>query len=171
MSQLEVSERPAMGPLPRLAAAILPVVLAALIGSLATRGGIDGWYAGLAKPGFTPPNAVFPIAWSLLYALNALALWRLIGARPVAGPSRKTWRLALAAFALQLALNAAWSPVFFAAHDLALALVVALALLVMALWTIRLAWRLDRLSAWLLVPYAAWLAFACVLNGAIWRMN
>lgn len=172
MSQpLEVPETPALAPLPRLAAAILPVALAALIGSLATREGIDGWYPSLAKPGFTPPNAVFPIAWSLLYALNALALWRLLGARPVAGPSRRAWGLALTAFGLQLALNAAWSPVFFAAHDIGLALVVALALLMMALWTIRLTWRFDRLAAWLLVPYAAWLAFACLLNGAIWWMN
>ena len=150
-----VPERPALGPIPRLAAAILPVVAAAVIGSLATSPNVEGWYAGLQKPSFTPPNAVFPIAWSLLYALIALALWRLLGARPVAGPARRGWWLALAAFLAQLALNAAWSPVFFAAHALGPALIVALALLVMVLWTIRLSWRFDRLAAWLLAPYAA----------------
>ena len=72
---------------------------------------------------------------------------------------------------LQLALNFAWTPVFFAAHQLGLALIVALAMLVMILWTIRLSWRFDRAAAWLLVPYAAWVAFACLLNGTIWQMN
>ncbi len=168
---LVVPEGPVLGPVPRLAAAILPVALAAAIGNLAAEAAIEGWYATLQLPWFTPPNWVFPLAWTLLYVLNAWALWRLLGAQPVAGPARRSWWLALAAFLAQLALNAAWTPVFFAAHALGAALIVALAMLVMVLWTIRLSWRFDRPAAWLLVPYAAWLAFASLLNGAIWGMN
>ncbi len=166
-----IPEKPALPPWPRLLAAILPVALTALLGSLATGSNIEGWYATLNKPAFTPPNGVFPVAWTILYAMIAVALWRLLGARPAFGPARRGWQLALAAFLAQLALNAAWTPVFFAAHALGTGLVVALAMLVMALWTIRLSWRFDRLAAGLLVPYAAWVAFASLLNGVIWRMN
>lgn len=168
---LAIPERPVFGPVPRLAAAILPVALAAAIGSLTTDPNIEGWYESLRKPFFTPPNAVFPVAWTFLYALIAFSLWRLLGAQPVTGPARRSWWLALAAFLTQLALNAAWSPVFFAAHALGLALIVALAMLTMILWTIRLSWRFDRPAAWLLVPYAVWVAFASLLNGTIWAMN
>ncbi len=171
MTTLEVPERPALPPLPRLAAAILPVVLTAAIGWLATGSNIETWYETIRKPAFNPPNWLFPVAWTILYAMIAVSLWRLLGARPVAGPSRRAWWLALAAFAGQLALNAAWTPVFFAAHELGLALIVALAMLAMILWTIRLTWRFDRAAAWLLVPYAGWVSFACLLNGVIWQMN
>ena len=167
----QVPEQPALSPLPRLLAAVVPVAATAAVGSLATQGAIDGWYAGLAKPAFNPPNWLFPVAWTILYTMIALAAWRLLGTLPRTGPSRQGWWLALAAFAAQLALNAAWSPVFFTAHAVGAALVVVVALLVMVLWTIRLSWRFDRLAAWLLVPYAAWVAFATLLNAAILRLN
>ena len=77
----------------------------------------------------------------------------------------------MAAFAAQLALNAAWSPVFFSAHALGAGVVVAAAMFVMILWTIRSSWRFDRIAAWLLVPYAAWVGFATILNAALWRLN
>lgn len=171
MSALDIPERPALPPIPRLAAAILPVALVTAVGTLSTGSNIEEWYTTIRKPAFNPPNWVFPLAWTFLYTLIAISLWRLLGARPVPGPARKAWWLALAAFAAQLALNAAWTPVFFAAHQLGLALIVALAMLIMILWTIRLSWRFDRPAAWLLVPYAAWVAFACLLNGTIWQMN
>ncbi len=171
MSGLDIHERPALPKLPRIAAAILPVALVTAVGTLSTGSNIEEWYATIRKPFFNPPNWLFPLAWTVLYTMIAVSLWRLLGARPVPGPARKAWWLALAAFAAQLALNAAWTPVFFAAHELGLALIVALAMLAMILWTIRLSWRFDRLAAWLLVPYAAWVAFACLLNSTIWQMN
>ncbi|NEU10633.1 tryptophan-rich sensory protein [Methylobacterium sp. BTF04] len=155
----------------RLAAAILPVALTAFLASLATGANIGGWYAGLTKPAFNPPNWAFPVAWTLLYAMIALSAWRLLGALPRSGPSRQGWWLALAAFAVQLALNAAWTPTFFAAHAMGPAVIVSAAMFVMILWTIRLSWRFDRAAAWLLVPYAAWVGFATVLTAAIWRLN
>jgi tryptophan-rich sensory protein len=72
---------------------------------------------------------------------------------------------------VQIALNAAWTPVFFTGHAIGAGLIVVAMLLVMVLWTIRLTWRFDRVAAWLLVPYAAWVAFATLLNAAILRMN
>lgn len=156
---------------PRLMAAILPLAVLFALGSTATRPEIPGWYAGLTKPAFNPPDGAFPVAWSVLYVMIAAALWRLLGAMPRTGPSRRGWWLALAAFLVQLGLNAAWTPVFFTAHAVDLALIVVASLLVMVLWTIRLTWRFDRAAAWLLVPYAAWVGFATLLNAAILRLN
>lgn len=166
-----VPGKPALPWIWRLMAATVPVVLTGTIGSLATGPNIEGWYAGLAKPSFNPPNWAFPVAWTLLYAMIAVSGWRLLGALPRTGPARRGWWLAAAAFAAQLALNATWTPVFFAAHAIGPGIVVSAAMLAMILWTIRLSWRFDRAAAWLLVPYAAWVAFATGLNAAIWRLN
>ena len=155
----------------RLAAAILPVAATAVVGSMATQAEIPGWYAGLNKPVFNPPNWVFPVAWTILYTMIAIALWRLLGTIPRTGPSRTGWWLALAAFLVQLVLTAAWTPVFFTARAIGAGLIVVAMLLVMVLWTIRLSWRFDRIAAWLLVPHAAWVGFATLLNAAILRMN
>ena len=170
-STLHVPEKPALSRYPRLAVAILPVLLTSVLGGMATGPNIEGWYAGLTKPSFNPPNWAFPVAWTILYTLIAFSAWRLLGAMPRTGPTREGWRLAVIAFAVQLALNAAWTPTFFAAHALGAALVVSGAMLVMILWTIRLSWRFDRVAAWLLVPYAAWVSFATLLTAAIWRLN
>lgn len=167
----QVPEGSALSPWLRIACAVLPVAATAAIGSVSTQAEIDGWYANLNKPWFNPPNWVFPVAWTALYTMIAYALWRLLGARPVTGPSREGWKLAIGAFLVQLALNAAWTPVFFSAHAIGLGLVVVATLLVMVLWTIRLTWRFDRLAAWLLVPYAVWVAFATILNAAVLRLN
>lgn len=168
---LQVPVRPIVPRWPRLAAAILPVATAAAVASVSTRAGLPVWYAALNKPSFNPPDWAFPIAWTLLYAMIAVALWRLLGAMPRTGPSRRGWWLALAAFLVQIVLNAAWAPVFFSAHAVGIGLVVVATLLVTVLWTIRLTWRFDRPAAWLLVPYGTWVAFATLLNAAILRLN
>ncbi len=156
-----------MPPLTRAAAAFLPVLLAAALASVATQPNIPTWYAGLEKPAFTPPNWVFAPVWSLLYLAMAAAAWRILSL-PDKRPER---RAALTAFYIQLALNAAWSFAFFAAHSPLAGLFVIAGLLAAILWTIRRFALLDRLSAWLLVPYAAWVAYASALNVAIWRLN
>jgi tryptophan-rich sensory protein len=71
----------------------------------------------------------------------------------------------------QLALNFLWSPIFFGAHQIGLAFVVILLMLAAILGFIASAWRVDRAATWLFVPYAAWVGFAALLNGAIWTMN
>jgi tryptophan-rich sensory protein len=144
-----------------------PVALAGALGTLATRPNIPTWYAGLAKPGFTPPNWVFAPAWTALYALMAYALWRVLSLpRDTDGRSG-----ALTAFSVQLALNAAWSWAFFAGQSPIAGLLVIVLLLAAILWTLARFWRLDRLSGLLLLPYLAWVVYATALNFAIWRLN
>jgi translocator protein len=154
-------------PLRRAMLAILPVVAAAVLGSIATTPNIPIWYEGLAKPGFTPPNWVFAPVWTLLYLMMAYAVWRVLSV-PADFPGRST---AITVFFVQLALNAAWSWAFFGFHNPLAGLMVIGALLLMILATIRLFWHLDRIAAWLLVPYLAWVTYASALNFAIWRLN
>lgn len=121
------------------------------------------WYAGLAKPDFNPPNWIFAPVWTVLYVLIASAGWRV-------------WRLTRDAglrllWGVQLALNFLWSPVFFGAHSIGGALVVILALLVTILIFIWRGWRVERGAALLFLPYLAWVAFASLLNAAIFQLN
>jgi tryptophan-rich sensory protein len=121
------------------------------------------WYAQLAKPSFNPPGWVFGPAWTVLYILIAIAGWR-VWHRDRAGWPMKLWWA-------QLALNFLWTPVFFSAHQIGLALAVILVLLVAILSFIVTSWRQDRAASWMFVPYAAWVAFASTLNGSIFVLN
>ncbi len=121
------------------------------------------WYAALAKPSFNPPDWLFGPAWSVLYVMIAIAGWRLWN-RARSSAAMKLWWL-------QLVVNFLWSPVFFAAHRIDLALVVVLLMLLSILAFIAAAWRTDRIASLLFLPYAAWVAFAALLNAALWRLN
>jgi benzodiazapine receptor len=120
----------------------------------------NGWYAALVKPPFNPPNWVFAPVWSLLYVMIAVA-----GARTYERTS------GFALWLAQMALNFAWTPAFFLLHRPAVALVIVAALLVVILVFIWARWTADRISALLFVPYAAWVAFAALLNAAIVALN
>jgi tryptophan-rich sensory protein len=144
-----------------------PVVLAGALGTLATSPNIPTWYAGLTKPEFTPPNWAFPAAWTVLYLMMAAALWRVLS-RPAQTPGLSG---AIAAYFVQLALNALWSWVFFAYRSPLSGLAVIVLLLAAILETIRRFAPLDRSAAWLLAPYLAWVLYATALNLAIWRLN
>jgi len=143
----------------------LNVAISAL-GGWVTASSVATWYPTLNKPPFNPPNWIFAPVWSALYMLIAIAGWR-AWCRS-AGPRR---RLALTAYAVQLALNLSWSFVFFGARLIGPALAVIAALLVAILANAFLFWRIDRAAGALLLPYAAWVSFATLLNAALWRLN
>ena len=131
-----------------------------LIGAFTAPG---AWYEALAKPDFNPPNWIFAPVWTALYALIAIAGWR-IWQRDRTGPAMRLWWL-------QLVLNFAWSPAFFALQQVGLALAIILALFVTIVAFIAASWSKDRAAAWMFVPYAAWVGFASLLNFSIWRPN
>ncbi|WP_112661703.1 TspO/MBR family protein [Microvirga flavescens] len=153
--------------LQRFILAVLPVVIVAFLGNLATIPNIPTWYASLAKPPFTPPNWVFGPAWTILYALMAFSLWRILSL-PRSEPGRAG---AIATFFVQLALNALWSWAFFAGHSPLAGLIVIVALIAAIVITIYRFKPLDPLAALFLVPYLAWVIFASALNLAIWELN
>jgi tryptophan-rich sensory protein len=121
------------------------------------------WYAQLAKPGFTPPGWLFAPVWTVLYVFIALAGWRTAWERPRS--------LAIVLWWLQLALNFVWTPIFFSAHQIGVALAIVTVLAMVNLAFIAISWRADWVSALLFVPYAAWIAFATALNGGIFVLN
>jgi tryptophan-rich sensory protein len=124
------------------------------------------WYETLVKPGWTPPNWLFGPVWTLLYVMigtSAWLVWR------EAGFSGARW--ALAAFALQIVLNAAWSWLFFGLQRLDLALVDISLLVTTIVLMVVLYAPISRFAAGLLLPYLAWVSFATALNAAIWKLN
>ena len=149
--------------LPGLLAAVVVCELAGIVPSLLTADDVSTWYTTIQKPAFTPPSWVFGPVWTTLYLLMGVSLylvWR--------GENN---RIALAAFAVQLGLNAAWTLVFFGMRWPAGGLAVIVALLAAIVVTVATAARVDRRAALLLVPYLAWVAFATLLNVEIWRLN
>lgn len=134
--------------------------------SFSARGNRDSWYRRLDKPDLTPPDKVFPVVWTSLYVLIAWSGWRVWNA----APSRHR-TAALQLWLSQLAANAKWSKLFFAEHRLVGSLKDSLALEGAILSYIKRAWKVDRAAAGAFVPYAAWVAFATVLNAEIARRN
>lgn len=142
------------------------------VGGLATASSVSTWYPTLNKPAFNPPNAVFGPTWTVLYILMAVAAWRVwrTGTGPGPGP-RPARRTALTLYGVQLALNLAWSLIFFGLRRPDLALAEIALLLAFVLATTALFWKADRPAGLMMIPYAAWVAFASLLNFEIWRLN
>jgi len=151
----------------RLPVSIAVPQIVGIASAFATMEGVKNWYPGLAKPWFNPPSWVFGPAWTLLYLLMGVALWlvwRRLGENPQVPR-------ALAAFALQLLLNGAWSILFFGLRAPGVAFVG-----IVLLWsaiTLTIVWfrPVSRAAAALLVPYWLWVGFATLLNGSIWYLN
>jgi tryptophan-rich sensory protein len=123
------------------------------------------WYRQLRKPSWSPPPWIFGPVWTLLYALMGVAAWLVAtGGRAGRGP-------AIRAFAVQLALNAAWTPIFFGLRRPGMALAEIVATLAAVAVTTGLFLRQRTLAGLLLLPYLVWTAFATVLNAEIWRRN
>jgi benzodiazapine receptor len=147
---------------------LLAIVFAvAAVGAGVTSPKLATWYGGLNKPAFNPPAWVFGPVWAVLYLLMAVAAWRVWEADAEAAEKRG----ALAWFAIQLALNALWTPVFFGLQRPVSGLIVMLVLMAAVAATLSRFYRVDRVAGLLLVPYLAWVAFATVLNAAIVGLN
>lgn len=152
----------------RYALVTVPAVLllGSLSGQLSNSGYGNAWFDALEKPGFMPPGWAFGAAWTALYVLLGIALALLLHARGAKGRGK-----AIGLFLVQLAINFAWSPVFFAFHETQLALAMIAAMVVITAVLVVLAWKIRPLVSLLLVPYLAWLCFAAALNFQIVALN
>ncbi len=139
---------------------------AAAIGSALTSSALGDWYPTLTKPSFNPPNWIFGPVWTALYFMMAVAGWFAWRAGPP--PPAVAVRTL---YVGQLALNTAWSGIFFALRQPGWAFVEVLVLWVAIAATIAVFYRRTPVAAWLLVPYLAWVSFASLLNFMIWRLN
>jgi benzodiazapine receptor len=151
-----------------LVLALLVVVnfVVGALGGLSTASGVDGWYADAEKVPWTPPNGVFAPAWSVLYVLMGVSAW-LVWRRGGWAPART----ALTLYVVQLALNAAWTPIFFSGRLVWVALGIIVALEVVLVATAIAFWKHSRVASWLLGPYLTWVAFATTLNLGIAVLN
>jgi tryptophan-rich sensory protein len=128
-----------------------------------TQGGMQDWYQNLEKPSFNPPNYIFPIVWSILYVMIAVAgwnMWRVGASKPLK-----------IIFSVYMLMNWLWTPIFFGLHQITMGLVWIVALSLVNLIFIIKAWRSVRLSALLMIPLLAWTSFASLLSYFIWALN
>ncbi|HTK58286.1 MAG TPA: TspO/MBR family protein [Sphingomicrobium sp.] len=142
------------------------VIVGSLMGYLSNSGFDNGWYSPLTKPGFQPPAWMFGVVWTILYSLLGLAL-----AIVLQEPQSRQRRDALWLFGGQLAINFAWSPLFFGMHMIDVALIVVVVMLVMALTAARYFRRIRKVAGWLMLPYLLWLCLATALNYETGRLN
>lgn len=130
--------------------------------------GPDAWYRSLLKPTWNPPGWLFGPVWTALYATIGIGVWLVWQAKDAASPLRQR---ALTLFWIQLALNLAWTPIFFGLRQPMLAFAEICLLWIAILATAVAFGRVRALAGYLLVPYLLWVSFALILNGTIWLMN
>lgn len=135
-------------------------------GQLVPSGDANPWYAALTKPVGTPPGWVFPVVWTSLYIMLGLALALILHARGSRGRG-----LAITLFMVQLVLNLAWTPVFFGAGKIQLAMWIIVAMLGLSIVITFLFARIRRPAAWLMVPYMVWISYAGCLTWGIGQLN
>ena len=149
---------------------VLSILLPLMVGGVSgffTAGSIEGWYITLNKPWFNPPNWIFGPVWTLLYLMMGIAFFLIWKSDAPADAKR----IAIRVYFVQLALNFAWSLIFFYMEQPGWALVDILLMWVAIFWTILAFGKISSASAWLLVPYICWVSFAMALNFAIWKLN
>ena len=152
----------------RWALFVVPAVmlLGFLSGQFAGSTADSPWFVSLDKPATYPPPATFGIVWTALYFLIGISFALVCSAW-----GARIRGLAIAAFVIQLVLNLAWSPVFFGAHQITLALALLIALDLAVIVTVVLFFRVRRLAGWLMLPYLAWILFATLLNWQFLQLN
>jgi len=136
------------------------------LGAALTEPALEAWYRGLAKPAWTPPDVVFPVAWTLLYLFMGIAAWLVWKTA-----ERGELKLPLTFFFGQLIINVLWSFSFFSQRNPFLGLITLGALVLAVILTTVAFSRISRPAGWLFLPYLLWLGYAAALNFAIWQMN
>ena len=173
----------------KLLSSIIICLMAGVIGSVFTTPAIQGWYVGVNKPSFNPPNWIFGPVWSLLFVLMGVSLYIVwinnFEVKNKIGTEEKSWNSLtdkflsgewqklniILIFAVQLILNTLWSVIFFGLQNPGVAFFELIALWVAIIYTIVNFYRVSKLAGYLLIPYVLWVSFAGVLNFMIWILN
>jgi translocator protein len=151
-------------------ALIISILITLAIGFTAsyfTRPEIPGWYAGLQKPSFSPPNWLFAPVWTSLYIMIGIAAYLIWQRRDGSKAYATTRNL----YIVQLVLNFSWSIVFFGMHQMLGAFVIIALLFISIIGCIINFSRFSKVSAWLMVPYLLWVSFASLLNFSVYLLN
>jgi tryptophan-rich sensory protein len=145
---------------------IIATLLIGAVGGFASASSIDTWYITLVKPSFNPPNYLFGPVWSLLYILMGISLYLIIRA-----PKSLEKSLAFRVFIIQYVLNFCWSFLFFKFHLLGIALIEILLMWLSIVWMIIVFKPVNKIAAFIQIPYLCWVSFASILNASIWYLN
>lgn len=137
-----------------------------IIAGLLTSGGVEAYGMSVVKPVLTPPAIVFPIVWTILYALMGIGAVRV----QLSGNSPEQ-RRGISLFILQLILNFFWPLFFFNLQAYGFSFILLLALWAAVFLMILTFYKVDKLAAWLQIPYLIWLTFAAYLNLGVWLLN
>ena len=157
-----------MNKITRILAVVVNCLAICYFSGTVTRSAITTWYPTLIKPSFNPPNWIFAPVWSMLYVMMGVAaglVWDRIEIE------KEAVKKALIFFAIQLALNALWSYLFFGLHNPMLAGLEIIVLWLMIFETYIQFAKINKIAGYLFLPYLAWVSFAAVLNGSIWWLN
>ncbi len=147
---------------------VVPILAGFFVGYLSSQVQADAiisWYPTLNKPSLTPPNSIFPLAWSVIYILSGISLGLVLRTTDLRKPTL------IVLFAIQLILNFLWCLIFFNMRNPYGGMAIIVLLLAILLAYTALAWRVNKASAWLYLPYIVWVSFATYLNGYIWLNN
>jgi tryptophan-rich sensory protein len=159
----------------RLGISIAIPLIAGVIGSIFTSESVSTWYQTIEKPAFSPPDWLFGPVWTTLYVLMGISLflvWRATTSTSTFPKDRRREKIAaFIAFGSQLILNVLWSFIFFGLRSPQLAFAEIVILLISIVVTIVIFYKISRLAAVLMIPYAGWVAFASLLNLQIWLLN
>jgi translocator protein len=157
-----------MNKITRILSIVVTCLVVGYFSGIVTRSSVTTWYPTLIKPSFNPPNWVFAPVWSTLYIIMGIAaglVWNRIDFE------KETVKKALQFFAIQLALNALWSYLFFGLKNPMLAGLEIIILWLMIYETYIQFTKINKISGYLFIPYLLWVSFAAVLNGSIWWLN
>ena len=152
----------------RIALVVTTCLVIGYLSSLVTKERITTWFPTINKPVFNPPNWVFAPVWTILYVMMGVAggmIWNKLET------DQENVKKAFMFFIIQLGLNALWSYLFFGLHNPFLALIEIILLWLMIFETYNQFKKIDKIAAYLLLPYLAWVSFATVLNASIWWLN
>lgn len=152
----------------RLGISIILPQLAGLAGSFFTAPAVSGWYSGLARPAFSPPNWIFGPVWITLYLMMGISIYLVWNYKGIHFKRKKE---AMRLFWVHLFFNAIWSPIFFGLKSPGIALLDIIIIWAFIVVLIFKFLKINRRAAWLLVPYFFWVGFASLLNFAIWILN
>ena len=152
----------------RIALVVTTCLVIGYLSSLVTKESIISWYPTINKPVFNPPNWIFAPVWTILYVMMGVAggmIWNKLET------DQQNVKKAFTFFIIQLGLNALWSYLFFGLHNPFLALIEIILLWLMIFETYNQFKKIDKIAAYLLLPYLAWVSFATILNASIWWLN
>jgi tryptophan-rich sensory protein len=152
---------------PKLLGSLAITFFAGWLGSLLTTPSIKTWYINLNRTGFVPPDWLFAPIWTILFCLMAVSLYIIWSGRG----KKKARAQAIQLFSCQLMANVIWSGIFFGLHNIGLAFIEIIILLILITYCMFVFYRLNKIAGWLMFPYFLWVSFAITLNFSLWLAN